>query len=59
MNENEPKSRVISTSTKKNVQMVVYHNVNERGVKQSITRFEPLNPNKPAHKRQFNGKGAR
>jgi hypothetical protein len=31
--------------------MVVFNNVNERGVKESITRFEPLNPLKPCYRR--------
>lgn len=43
--------KVISVSIKKNLQMVVYHNVDERGVKASITRFEALNPDKPVYRR--------
>jgi len=44
---------VISTSEARNVQQVVYHNVDENGKKSSITRFEPLNPDKAAKKRVF------
>lgn len=45
--------KVISTSLRKNLQMVVYHNTNAAGKKQSITRFLPLNDQKPCYKRQF------
>jgi hypothetical protein len=45
--------RVISVSPKKNIEMVVYHNTNEQGVKQSITRHERLNPERPAYRRAF------
>jgi hypothetical protein len=49
----EVKRRVISTSIRKNIEMVVYHETDERGRKCSITRHERLNPNKPAYKRAF------
>lgn len=44
---------VISTSEARNVQQVVYHNVDENGKKSSITRFERLNPDKPMKSRAF------
>jgi hypothetical protein len=53
--------KVLSVSPAKNLQMVVYHNVDEFGRKFSITRFEPLNAEKPCYRRAFglNGKPAR
>lgn len=38
--------------------MVIYHNALEDGKKQSITRFEPLDPHRPVYKRPFLGKQA-
>lgn len=53
---NENGRRVISVSPKKNIEMVVYHNVDEKGRKASITRHEPLNPQKHVYRRDFSGK---
>ena len=47
------KGGAISCSPRKNVQMVVFINRPEVGPAQSITRFEPLNREKPAFKRVF------
>lgn len=50
----EQKGRhVISTSPKKNLQEVVYHNTDIQGKKFSITRFEKLDPSKPHYQRVF------
>jgi len=35
-------AKVISQSTKRNMQQVVYHNVDAKGCKSSITRHEPI-----------------
>jgi len=43
--------KVISVSIRKNIEMVVYHNVGPDGKKGSITRFEQLNPMKPVYRR--------
>jgi len=50
---NTSMKKVISESLKKNLRMVVFHNTNEAGVKQSITRFEPINPDKPCYRATF------
>jgi len=42
---------VVSTSERKNVQMVVYHNVDADGKKFSITRHENLRSDKPEYRR--------
>jgi hypothetical protein len=44
---------VISESPRKNIQMVVYHNVDGAGRKASITRHEPLNPARSVYRRAF------
>lgn len=43
--------KVISVSPRKNIQQVVYHNELPSGKKESITRHEPLNPEKPGYRR--------
>lgn len=43
----------VSVSPSKNVKMVIYHNKPESGPSSSITRFEPLTPDKPSFKRVF------
>lgn len=47
--------KVISVSLRKNLQQVVYHNVDASGKKQSITRHIPLNPDKPVYRRFSKG----
>lgn len=42
---------IISVSTRKNLQMVVYQNVGPDGRKDSITRFEPLCVDRPQYRR--------
>lgn len=44
---------IISTSPRKNLKMVVYHNKLPSGKTESLTRFEPLDPNRPVYKRAF------
>ena len=46
----------ISESKKKNIRMVVYHNVGPDGKKGSITRFEAIDTTKPVYRR-FKAKG--
>ncbi len=48
--------KVISTSPKKNLEMVVYHNVLPNGKKESLTRFEALDETRHQYKRPFLGK---
>jgi hypothetical protein len=43
--------KVISTSVKKNIEMVVYHNIDESGKKFSITRHERLSDKRPPYSR--------
>lgn len=43
----------VSWSPAKNVKMVVYINRPEVGPAMSMTRFEPINRDKPEYKRQF------
>jgi hypothetical protein len=45
------KRSIISESKRKNLQEVVYHNVDDGGNKDSITRFEPLVPGKNVYSR--------
>lgn len=47
------KSKIISVSPRKNIQQVVYQNELPNGKKDSITRHEPLNPDKPHYRRSF------
>jgi hypothetical protein len=44
---------VVSSSPQKNIEEVIYINVLPSGKKDSITRFEALNPNKPVYRRKF------
>lgn len=44
---------VISESPAKNICECVYHNILPNGKKDSITRFEPLNPGKNVYRRTF------
>jgi hypothetical protein len=44
---------IISISSRKNIKMVVYHNKLPSGKIESITRFEPLDPDRPVYKRTF------
>jgi hypothetical protein len=53
----ETKGKELSFSTKKNLKMVVYHNVGPDGKKFSITRFESLRSDRPQYKRIFPKRG--
>ncbi len=53
MSESKVGRIVISVSPRKNIEMVVYHNTNHLGQKESITRHEPLNPARSVYRRQF------
>jgi len=45
------KSGILSTSSAKNLRMVVLHNEDGNGNKCSITRFEPINEHKNVYRR--------
>lgn len=47
----ESNRRIVSTSERKNIQEVVYHNIGPDGKKASITRFEPLWKSRPVYNR--------
>lgn len=46
----------VSASTRKNISMFVFHNVDEHGTKSSITRFVAINTARPQYKRNFSSR---
>lgn len=48
---NDKNRKVISVSLRKNIEMVVYHNVGPDGKKDSLTKHEVLDPKRPAFSR--------
>jgi hypothetical protein len=44
---------VISTSTRKNISMVVYHNIDADGKKYSVTKHERLRSDRPEYRRFY------